>query len=195
MSLRVVPLAGAALAAAIPDLARLRIAVFAEFPYLYAGSLDYEQTYLAAFAAARHAVLIAAIDGDRIVGGATASPLAVQDRAVQQPFERAGIDRADVFYFGESVLLPAYRGRGLGHAFFDHREAAARQAGAKRASFCAVLRPVDHPARPADYRPLDRFWQRRGYAAVPGMTGQMAWQEHGEHGESPKPMQFWMREL
>jgi GNAT superfamily N-acetyltransferase len=100
-----------------------------------------------------------------------------------------------VFYFGESVLLPDYRGQGIGHAFFDYREAAACDWGASSASFCAVIRPPDHPSRPADYVPLDGFWRKRGYAPVPGLTGSFSWQEHGAPGESPKPMQYWMRAL
>ena len=35
----------------ISDLARLRIQVFAEFPYLYAGELGYEEAYLQHLAA------------------------------------------------------------------------------------------------------------------------------------------------
>jgi hypothetical protein len=37
-----------------------------------------------------------------------------------------GMDVGRVFYFGESMLLPRCRGRGIGHAFFGHREAHAR---------------------------------------------------------------------
>lgn len=192
MTLAVRPLTGDALRAALGDLARLRIAVFAAFPYLYFGSEDYEREYLAEFTAAPDAVLVAAFDGERIVGAATASPLIAQDDYIRAPFERLGIDPAPVFYFGESVLLPEYRGQGIGHAFFDQREAAARAYGASHASFCAVVRPADHPQRPADYVPLDAFWQRRGYAPVPGLTGEFHWQEHGEAGESAKPMQYWM---
>ena len=155
MTVQVRPLTGAALQAALGDLARLRIAVFAAFPYLYAGTEDYEREYLAEFTASDDAVLVAAFDGNRIVGAATASPLAAQDDYIRAPFERQGIDPASVFYFGESVLLPDYRGQGIGHAFFDHREAAARAHGASHASFCAVVRAADHPDRPADYVPLD----------------------------------------
>ena len=195
MSVAVRTLAGEELRAALGDLARLRIAVFAAFPYLYDGSEAYEREYLAEFTAAPGAVLVAAFDSARIVGAATASPLAGQDAYIREPFARAGIDPGGVFYFGESVLLPAYRGQGIGHAFFDHREAAARGRGAASAAFCAVVRPADHPARPADYTPLDAFWTRRGYVPVPGLTGEFSWQEHGEAGESPKPMQYWMRHL
>jgi len=195
VNIAVRPLTGAALQAALPDLARLRIAVFAAWPYLYAGSEDYEREYLAEFTAAADAVLVAAYDGERIVGAATASPLIAQDDYIRAPFVAAGIDPAGVFYFGESVLLPDYRGQGIGHAFFDHREAAAKAWGASHASFCAVVRPPDHPARPADYVPLDAFWTKRGYAPVAGLVGSFAWQDHGETEETAKPMQYWMREL
>ena len=73
MTVRVAPLTGAALQAALDDLAALRIAVFAAYPYLYAGSLDYERRYLAEFTASPDAVLVAARDGARIIGAATAS--------------------------------------------------------------------------------------------------------------------------
>lgn len=195
MSIAVRPLTGPGLQAALGDLARLRIAVFAVFPYLYDGSIDYEREYLAEFTAAPDAVLVAAFDGERIVGAATAAPLLQQDDYIREPFVRQGIDPAAVFYFGESVLLPEYRGQGIGHAFFDQREAAARGWGASHASFCAVIRPADHPARPAGYVPLDAFWSKRGYAPVPGLTGEFSWAEHGEAEESPKPMQYWMRAL
>ena len=100
-----------------------------------------------------------------------------------------------MFYFGESVLLPDYRGQGIGHAFFDHREAAARSWGASHASFCAVVRPADHPARPADYVPLDAFWTKRGYVRQPGLVVRLAWQEIGEPAPSEKPLTFWLRPL
>lgn len=188
-------LAGADLAGALNDLARLRIAVFAAWPYLYDGSEQYERQYLAEFTASPDAALVAAFDGARIVGAATASPLVAQDGYILAPFLARGIDPASVFYFGESVLLPEYRGQGIGHAFFDEREAAARAWGAWQASFCAVVRPDNHPQRPPDYRPLDAFWRKRGYAPVPGLTGEFSWAEHGEDKESAKPMQFWMRTL
>ena len=195
MSVAVRTLAGEELQAALDDLSRLRIAVFAAFPYLYDGSLDYERDYLAEFTASADAALVAAFDGERIVGAATASPLVGQDDTIREPFVRHGIDPARVFYFGESVLLPEYRGQGIGHAFFDHREAAARAWGASLASFCAVIRPADHPLRPAGYVPLDGFWRKRGYAPVEGLTASFEWKEHGEAAESAKPMQFWMRAL
>jgi GNAT superfamily N-acetyltransferase len=195
LTLTVRPLTGAEIHAAIDDLAALRIAVFADFPYLYDGDAGYEAEYLKEFVAAPDAVLVAAFDADRIVGAATASPMRAQKAEFREPFEARGIATDRLFYFGESVLLPGYRGHGIGNAFFDHREAQARRCGATAATFAAVIRPDDHPARPVGYTPLDAFWAKRGYAPVPGFVTELAWKEHGEADESLKPMQYWMRAL
>lgn len=193
MTLVVRVLTGTEILAAADDLARLRMTVFAEWPYLYDGDEAYEAEYLREFVAADDAVMIAAYDGPRIVGAATASPMAGQDAGFRAPFERYGLDIANLFYFGESVLLAEYRGRGIGHAFFDHREAEARRRGAKSACFAAVIRPADHPARPAGHVPLDLFWRKRGYEPVEGLIATMDWKDHDEAGESVKPMQCWLR--
>ncbi|OCC22586.1 GNAT family acetyltransferase [Croceicoccus estronivorus] len=177
----------------LADLAALRISVFAAFPYLYDGDEGYEAEYVKEFASERGSVLVAAFDHERVVGVATASPMWAQKAEFRQPFEKAGLDTGRLFYFGESVLLPDYRGRGIGHAFFDRREAAARAGGADLACFAAVIREPDHPARPADYTPLDAFWSKRGYEPVPGLVTELAWKEHGETHESAKPMQYWLR--
>jgi GNAT superfamily N-acetyltransferase len=180
---------------ALDRLAALRMTVFAAFPYLYDGSEAYERAYLAEFASEPGSVLIAAEHDGRFVGAATASPMAGQKSDFRAPFEERGIDTAALSYFGESVLLPEYRGLGIGHAFFDGRETAAREAGATHACFCAVVRGADHPGRPPDYRPLDAFWKKRGYAPVDGLVTRFDWKEHGTGGDIPHNMQFWMRAL
>ncbi|TVQ38474.1 MAG: GNAT family N-acetyltransferase [Geminicoccaceae bacterium] len=188
-------LEGGDLVAALDGLARLRLRVFEEWPYLYAGSLDYERWYLERFARAPDAVIVGAFAGDALVGAATAAPLRHEHEAFRAPFEAQGHDVGAIFYFAESVLLPAYRGRGLGHRFFDLREAHARRRGYGFATFCAVVRPADHTLRPRDYRPLDPFWQKRGYAPVSGLVTQFGWQDLDQASETDKPMQFWLKRL
>lgn len=195
MSITVAPVTGTGLADVIPDLARLRITVFRDFPYLYDGDEAYEAEYLADFAAAEGAVIVVARNGTDIVGAATAAPLGTQDTAWQQPLATAGFDIARTFYFGESVLLDSYRGQGIGHAFFDHREAQARTHGASHAAFCSVIRPADHLARPANYRPLDAFWRGRGYVPLAGVTASFDWKTVGSAAEEPHRLQYWTRAL
>jgi len=181
--------------AALDDLARLRIAVFREWPYLYDGSLDYERRYLAHFLDEPGAALVVARADGRIVGAATASPMSGQAAAFRAPFEARGDDVARLCYFGESVLLPGYRGHGIGHAFFDRREAAARAQGAVASCFCGIIRPADHPLRPADARDLAPFWRKRGYAPADGVTARYDWKDIDQPMETSHPMQFWHRAL
>jgi len=177
------------------DLAALRIEVFREFPYLYEGTLDYEQRYLRSYADSQRSVVVIARDGERVVGASTAMPLTEHGEEVAPALAQAGIDPERVYYFGESVLRAAYRGRGVGHAFFDHREAAARQHGFGIASFCAVVRPKDHPLRPTDYVPHDAFWTKRGYTKREDIVASFAWRDLGQPEETRKPMVFWVKEL
>ncbi|MBB4284608.1 GNAT family N-acetyltransferase [Roseospira goensis] len=188
-------LTGPDLDAALPNLARLRIAVFRDFPYLYDGDEAYEQGYLRTYAETPGGVLVAALDGDRVVGAATGVPLAGEPAELREAVAAAGIDVAGTFYFGESVLLPAYRGQGIGVRFFEAREAHARAQGFTLAVFCAVVRPADHPRKPADYEPLDAFWRRRGYAPLPRVRCTFSWRDLDEETESRKPMAFWGKPL
>ncbi len=191
-NLRIETLTGPALAVCLPDVARLRIDVFRAWPYLYDGSFDYEQNYLADFAAAQNAIVVAAFDGDRVVGAATGAPLGGHTAEFVPLFESHGYDPSSIFYCGESVLLPQYRGSGVGHIFFDQREAHARNCtgpnGAfTQLAFCSVVRSPDDPRRPADYVPLDTFWRKRGYAPVPGLVGSYSWRELGAEVEVRGP--------
>ena len=195
MTLTYQVLDGDAVAAALDDLARLRIDVFADWPYFYAGSLDYERDYVATYRDAQNAILVAAKDGDRIVGVATGTPMEDHASDFAAPFAATGIPLADIFYCAESVLLPDYRGQGAGHVFFDMREAKAKALGRRYVAFCSVMRPEDHPARPADYRPLDGFWRKRGYEKLDGVVARFKWTDHGDAEQSEKPLQFWMKAL
>jgi GNAT superfamily N-acetyltransferase len=195
-SIHVEPLTGAALSAALPALAKLRITVFRDFPYLYDGTVDYEQAYLAKFASGPGAVCVAAFDGDQIVGASTGAPMAEHAPEFGAPFAAKGWDVARLFYCSESVLLKSHRGHGLGHAFFDHREAHARKLGGfTHSTFSSVIRPADHPLRPANYQPLDGFWTKRGYAKADGIVGSYTWKDIDQPTETSKAMQFWIKQL
>lgn len=189
------PLTGADLDRVLPDVARLRMAVFHDWPYLYQGSFDYEHRYLQNYRDSAGAVLVGAFDGERLVGAATGTPMEDHAEDFARAFDGQGIPLAEIFYCAESVLLPGYRGRGIGHAFFDAREDHARKLGRKFSAFCGVIRPDDHPMRPADYRPLDAFWRKRGYEKLPGVIAEFSWTDIGHEAQTKKPLQFWMRAL
>ena len=187
---------GADIVPYLDEVAALRIEVFREWPYLYDGDSAYERQYLQAYARSRESVFVLALDGARIVGASTGLPLADETDAFTYPVLAAGINPARVFYFGESVLLPHWRGHGIGHRFFDERERYARELGRfDWTAFCAVVRSLDDPRRPVGHRSLEPFWRHRGYAPRHGVTAELEWREIGEERASPKQLAFWMRPL
>jgi GNAT superfamily N-acetyltransferase len=196
MTVAVAVLTGADIVRVLPDVARLRMAVFRHWPYLYDGSMEYETSYLAKYAAAKGGIVVTARDGDTIVGCSTAAPLSDVEEEFAEPLRRSGMDISRIFYCAESVLLPEYRGQGVGHAFFDQREAHARALGSfTHCAFFAVLRPLDHPLRPSGHVPLDAFWHKRGYTKAEGIVAPFSWKDIDQPEETAKPLQLWMKAL
>ncbi len=190
--LQIITVTGAALAPYVPALSRLRADIFAGWPYLYDGAVGEEERHLRNYAGSPGAAIVVALDGDEVVGASTCQPMTEALPAVRQ----AGLDPATHCYFGESLLLAAYRGRGIGVRFFEQREAHARSLGLANTAFCAVVRNPNDPRRPPGYVPLDEFWRRRGYTARPEISAIMRWPEPGDDGrETPHSLAFWTRAL
>ena len=179
----------------LEKLGRLRIAVFREYPYLYDGDLDYEREYLKVYMRSPRSLVVLLESDGKIVGATTCLPMEDEGPEFQAPFVQAGIGVHSVFYLGESIILPEFRGKGTGHEFFRRRERQAKALGGFRyTTFCAVDRPDDHPARPANYRPLHDFWKRMGYSPRPDLRCEYCWKEIGEDAESPKSLTFWLKQ-
>lgn len=194
MSLAIRSYRGAAIAPMVEDFAHLRMSVFRDWPYLYDGDLDYERRYLADYAAS-DSLLVAAFDGDRLVGGSTGLPLSDHAEVAASLAAALPTDMKNVYYCAESVLLSDFRGQGVYRRFFDLRETHARSLNCTYVTFCAVIRPDDHPRRPTDAQPLDPVWRRYGYAPLPGVTTTIAWRDIGEAAQTDKPLQVWIKPL
>ncbi len=180
----------------IPDLARLRITVFRDFPYLYDGTAEYEENYLQTYIKTKDSIAVLALDGGQVIGASTGLPMADETPEFQQPFIGQGYDPAKVFYCAESVLLKEYRGRGVYKHFFTGREGHARQLGQfDWCCFCGVQRPADHPLRPADYVPLDAVWSKFGYVKHPELRTSFHWKDVDQIEETDHEMVFWLKFL
>jgi len=192
----VVAVRGKAARQYLEDLAHLRIRVFREFPYLYDGDMDYERQYLKTYSDCDDSFFAVVLDGAKVVGVSTAIPMQHEENTFQQPLREAGWSIRQVCYFGESLLLPAYRKQGLGVGFFRLREAFAQSLpDCQYCAFSAVQRPIDHPLRPAGYEPLDAFWGKRGYQAHPELIAHYGWKDVDQPTETEKPMMFWIKAL
>lgn len=180
----------------ILELARLRLQVFRDYPYLYDGSMDYELDYLKTYSTSADSIIAIAFDGDKVIGASTGIPLAAETDNIKTPWLERGYDVHKLFYFGESVLDKAYRGKGIGVRFFEHRERWAKSLGRfDRATFCGVIRPDDHPLRPDHYVPLDDFWKNRGYQKTEDLLCYISWKDINEAHETAKPLHFWYKAL
>ena len=99
-------------------LGKLRIDVFREYPYLYDGDEDYERNYLRRYLEAKDSLVVVVTDSkDDVVGATTCLPMAEEGPEFREPLEQTGMNVGEIFYLGESVLLPEWRGRGnKGHS-------------------------------------------------------------------------------
>lgn len=194
MSLTIRDYRGTEIAQMVEPFARLRMKVFRDWPYLYEGDLEYERRYLADYARC-DSLLVAAFDGDRLVGGSTGLPLSNHSEVAADLANIFSDNFKSAYYCAESVMLPQARGQGAYRAFFAHREAHAISLDCTCAIFCSVIRPYDHPMRPREAKPLDPVWRHFGYAPLEGVTTTIAWRDIGEAVETPKPLQVWIKQL
>jgi GNAT superfamily N-acetyltransferase len=178
---------GAEIEAHWQQLASLRIEIFRDYPYLYEGSLEYEHDYLKTYWQSPQSRVVLVFDQGEAVGATTSLPLLDEQPEFRQPFAQP----EKYFYLGESVLKPAYRGRRLGHLFFDEREDRARQLGFEFTCFCAVQRSPEQ--EPPGTRSLQDFWQKRGYQHHPQLRCRLSWTDVGQTSPSDKELSFWIR--
>jgi hypothetical protein len=179
----------------ITELAQLRITIFRDFPYLYAGDIEYEKKYLNTYLQSSKCALVAVFDHEKLVGASTCLPLSDETENVIAAFRNNKMAEDKIYYFGESILLKEYRGKNIGNIFFDEREKAALKFGFYKTAFCAVERSADHPLRPKEYISLDGFWQKRGYQKNEKLVAEFTWKDIDENIETKKKMIFWMRDL
>ncbi len=185
----------------IRNLAKLRIEVFKEYPYLYQGDFDYEQVYLYSYIHAKNAAVVLAFDKEKVIGASTCIALNESDTFIQFPFTTRGYDVNKGVYFEESVLKKQYRKQGIGVRFFEEREKWASSYFKKKnimkgrfTTFCGINRPDTHPLRPKDYQDLERFWKNRKYKKQPHIQTQISWKEVEKEIEEFHSLTFWTRE-
>lgn len=188
-------LTGPAIADGLAAFQNLHVAVFQDWPYLYRGDVRSE-AYISYYMACPRAALFLAMAGDEPVGAATCLPLSDETENVQAPFKARGWDVGRFFYFGEGIVLSAWRGKGIGVRFFELRESHARAVStADYAVFCSVRRPLEHPLRPANPHTNDAFWRHRGYTPMDGVACTMTWPDLGEAASTPHILDFWIKSL
>ena len=160
---------GESLNTEIDILSDFRLRYFREFPYLYVGTKEYEQDYLATYLSDPTTRLLIARDQDannKIVGVAIASMLSPELKILCQSNKLSQfpeLTTEQFFYFGEMIFVPEYRNKGIGKQLLEELKKVGREQGATRFCFLAVDRAYNDIRRPADYIDSDVFFQKFGF--------------------------------
>ncbi len=187
--------AGPAVHPYLSEIARLRITIFREYPYLYKGSQESEATYLQAYAEAPDACVFVVRDGETIIGAVTGVPLSREPASFTASFAGSPFPLDSVYYLGELLFLPAYRGQGLGSRLMNEFGEHVRALGRYRYLAGATIeRPENHPLRPDGYHPIDGLMINAGFTKHPELKVTLPWPDL-DGNITENTMVFWVKEL
>lgn len=184
----------------IDQMAELRLSEFKEFPYLYSGSMAIEKNYLSCYAKEEHGLFLIAFDNEDIVGIASGIPLVKSSEVVPgalEIFHKNKIDTEYYYYFGEFIVRPEYRNKGIfSKLFFDECEIV-KKLGYKSACLMTVDREYNHPQKPINYRNADEIWMEFGFAKTNYKLTQQ-WptiMANGEIHDIKHSLTFWIKDI
>jgi GNAT superfamily N-acetyltransferase len=193
-------LSGKQLLPMLDEVARFRLKLFREFPYLYEGTEEYEKNYLQIFVENPHALLILFKINDQIVGIATGLPLHMEGEIFKEAienFKKAHFNPEQCYYIGEVLVLPEFRGRFFSFKFIKEIENKIKDWGYKYICFMTVVRDKHDPRQPGNYRDLLPLWQRLRYQQTDITLNPVypTIQPDGKVLEVANPMIFWIKKL
>ena len=178
-----------------------RLSEFRQFPYLYEGTAAAECAYLKAYAAESNSMLVTIREAGRAVGMLTSVPLLAKSFPAYGGFadgvRQLGHDPAEFFYFGEAIVLPEYRNRGLARRGCGMIEAYARLLGYRFGCMATVSRLADHPLRPVGYQDPGPVFAAFEFKKT-RLTSVFAWptvQPDGSVKTQENTMDWWIKPL
>jgi len=186
---------GAEIGEHLEAIAKLRIDIFREYPYLYKGNPSYEKKYVQTYADSKQAVVILAWDGSVLAGVMTGIPLQDEMEEFKTPFAAEPYPLESIYYLGELLFYPAYRDKGHGSVMLGQMEDYVRDIGGFQHLTCAtVVRPDSHPQRPVGFKPIERFLNHANFFKLEKTVVSLPWPELD--GETrTHDLQLWMKHL
>lgn len=176
-----------------------RLREFANYPYLYRGTLNEELEYLT-YLYKEPAILAIAYENEKPVGFITGTSFVNYSEHFSgsyELFKRAGFNPADYYYCSEVIVAPEHQGKGIARQLFAVLENHALAHGYKKVCFVCETHPEGHPQKPVDYRELDPLWRKLGYEKT-DLHATHAWptiQPDGTSVEQVHAMRYWIKDL
>lgn len=178
------------------EIAKLCNTVYREYPYLYDGNDEGYQCYLESYAHSEHSIVCLAFDEEKIVGVATGMPMTETRETYQQPFLNHNEKMETFFYLGELVLLPFYRGYGIGKAMFREVEKLVRKNNhLTKICLCQIEDVKNSDLKPEGYMPNDHLWSKLGFQRRAELNFSGFWTNVNEREETFHLMVFWIKDL
>ena len=172
----------------------MRLSIFREWPYFYAGDEKVEADYSRLYAESSNSLLIIGRENGKIIGVTTGLPLEELDPFYLTPFQKRSVH--SFFYLGEILLLKEFRGRGLGlqmHAAFESE--VRKQARYNKIYILRILCDPKDPRKPKEDPDLDRFWHRLGYIERADLNLEIEYQEIGRDSPSLHLFQYSFKDI
>lgn len=155
----------------ITQLAHMRATYFKEYPYLYDGSLDYEENYLGEYKEK-------AIDGylvqafheknseKKLVGILTGCGFCSDIEIVRDGaklFEEKNISTQDRYYLGEAIIIPEYQHKKiLPRMLYKLGQKVIQLQKYTSLCFLTVIREENDARKPEGYKSTDQLWGKLG---------------------------------
>lgn len=190
------PFTGEKIKTYLHSLAKLMTEIFKEYPYMKEANIVQQTEYIKRAASYKEAIAVLIFDNTTLVGASLGLPLIGECKEIQQPFLDKNMNVNDIFFFSASLLLKPYRRRGIGHHFFDVREAhVLHHKKFSHISFCVPQMEEIDPLRPEDYLSLEDFWRKRSYVHHPEMQCTLPWSPIQADASREKRMTFWLKAI
>ena len=180
--------------------ATMRLQYFREFPYLYEGSLEAEKNYIRKLALIPDALLTVALMDEKVIGFCTGVPLKSDYDSIKEAktlFINEGVDPTPYFYYGEMIVLPAFRNAKTLLSMAQAQDAWCKARGFIFSCFLTVMRKLNDLRFPKKYRSLEPIWLRGGYKRMQ-LSIFLQWptiQLDGSVEEKVNELEFWEKKI
>ena len=180
----------------IKDIANLRIEIFKEFPYLYAGTIENELPYLDRYISNEngHIILIKNIENN-IVGFSSSIPLEDEDESMLQPYLENNLNPKDFLYCGEAIMYKEYRGGGSLKTLLDYHIKIAKKLNKKYLTMMTIDRADNHPSKPENFYSVDNMLEKYEYKKMQNAKIKYSWKSSLNNHESENSLSIWYKEI
>ena len=153
----------------VTQIIQMNIDLFSKFPYLYKGSPEGCLSYLDIYFKSPNGRMILLFNKEKLVGFSSAIPLMEYGEELYESFIDNQLDPNKFLYIGSIMLAEEYRSWKFVYDILNIHYKTAAEFGLSYLTAITVDRPGDHSWKPANYRTLDKLWERFGWKKFPSL--------------------------